>query len=207
MTTENLALLALGLHRLDLKLGSEGFNICYFLSDINEGRRAHRSAYDPRLSYRLRTSLEYYPDNPCGTTACAVGHGPLFGIGEVDALRDPGIGWTAYIDTQFPELISRAAAWMFAGVWGAMDVELEIAGASQQWSRGAAASRIAWSLTSANYNNAGCIPADYVKWNRRAEFESWEPDWDAIKAMIPEEKLEGIAWIDNIGKEKEYSDE
>jgi len=77
----------------------------------------------------------------------------------------------------------------------------------QQWSRGAAASRIAWSLTDCDYNKAGCHPFDYVKWESRSEFETWEPDWTAIEAMIPAEKLEGIAWIDNIGKEKEYSDE
>lgn len=206
-TRQNLALLALGLHRLSRKLGSEGFNISYYLADINCGNRVNRIAYDQQLADRLRTSLEYYPDHPCGTTACAVGHGPLFGLEVPDAASTPIMPWTSYIEEQFPDLSERAAQWMFASVWGSMDLELETAGAQQQWSRGAAASRIAWALTACDYNDAGCHPFDYVKWAYRPKFEAWEPDWDAIEAMIPAEKLEGIAWIDNIGKEKEYSDE
>jgi len=124
-TRQNLALLALGLHRLSRKLGSEGFNISYYLADINCGNWVNRIAYAQQLSDRLRTSLEYYPDHPCGTTACAVGHGPLFGLEVPDAASTPIMVWTDYIEGKFPDLSASAVQWMFDSLWGSMDLELE----------------------------------------------------------------------------------
>ena len=111
----------------------------------------------------------------CGTTACAIGHGPLFGITPGD-----GEDWGNYASRLFE---NRVYPWCFHGYWG------RILG---MHSREAAAKRIAWFLKREDI----CSAAFYEIWSGRENFEAWEPDWEEIEKMIPEQKLLGIEWLD-----------
>ncbi len=133
--------------------------------------------YAPRFEEPMRK----HHGNECGTTACAVGHGPLFGITPVD-----GEDWEDYAIRLFETAPkSWVYRWCFHGYWATVE---------GMRSREAAAKRIAWILKMKDT----CGPSSYASWRGRADFEAWEPDWEEIEKMIPAEKLKGIEWIDTL---------
>ena len=103
MTThrDNLFTLAHGLQR---HVPPPTFNMKAFMSDNNGD-----------LNIDLAT-LEIYHE--CGTSACAVGHGPLFGI----PVSSDDNNWFGYCFRVFGvEDPSSAWRWLFHASWGATD--------------------------------------------------------------------------------------
>lgn len=178
-----MALLALGLHRLDALVANKRF-------DIRTYQSTAPGVYAPIASLRFRAAFSDQA-NACRTTACAVGHGPIFGIHmELDLTRKY-YGWDDYMHGVFCAPASASDSWRtwcFGAFWSYHP---------GQETRAAAAKRIAWILL----EKPRLEPYQYIEYVCLPTFKNWEPDWKAIETMIPEEKLEGIAWIGNIERE------
>jgi hypothetical protein len=77
---------------------------------------------DPHTSNAtLELAMEKYKYHnggvPCGTVACALGHGPAAGI-----LFDNNThGWTAYSLNFLPSTVIDEWAWLFAAEWSKFD--------------------------------------------------------------------------------------
>lgn len=183
---QNLALLALGLRALHEKVGAHGFKMSQYL--IKGNGFCVTDVPDSKTERGLLFPSE--SEHECGTSACAAGHGPLFGIkGMCEARED----WYDYTRRVFISETSHEGhvtwAWMFGGSWGERE--------PQHGTRQAAAKRIAWYLQhhdkGDNYYWSSATMFD--SWDLRDEFLTWEPDWKEIEAMVTKEKLKGIAWI------------
>lgn len=174
---QNLALLALGLHRLDALVANKRF-------DIRTYQSTAPGVYAPIASLRFRAAFSDQA-NACRTTACAVGHGPIFGIHmELDLTRKY-YGWDDYMHGVFCAPASASDSWRtwcFGAFWSYH---------TGQETRAAAAKRIAWILL----EKPRLEPYQYIEYVCLPTFKDWEPDWKAIETMIPDEKLEGIAWL------------
>ena len=58
---------------------------------------------------------DYYEESPCGTVACAAGHGPAAGVRMMKA-ED----WVEYVDRVFGESVAQWY-WCFCDCWGSTD--------------------------------------------------------------------------------------
>ena len=172
-----MALLALGLHRLDALVANRSF-------DMRTYQSTEPVIYAPIASLRFKAAFSGRA-NACRTTACAVGHGPVFGIHMELDLAKKSYGWADYMYGAFcaPESAFESwRSWCFDAVWSLHP---------GQETRAAAAKRIAWILL----EKSGLEESHFITWSSLPTFKNWEPDWEAIEAMTPEEKLEGIAWL------------
>lgn len=206
---QNLALLALGLHRLSERVGDLNFNMLRFL-----GKTANAPLEGGGAELKCELQHSDQERHECGTTACAVGHGPSFGIRpillEID--RDSWIytrrvdpDWGFYTERAFlPVCTTGCYSWMFDASWGRSEIfdhrYLGEERTSTLASRAHAAKRIAWCLKFSGDAARLCGPLSYHSWRYLREFQEFEPDWEEIEKMIPAKALEGIAWIDRIQK-------
>ena len=176
---QNLALLGLGLHRLSRCLGDTGFGMESYMRVDMESYMSDGGLADEYVSGEYTHTFEkpLHHGHECGTTACAIGHGPLFGI-----TPDDGEDWGNFARRLFE---ARVYSWCFHGRWAHVE---------GMESRESAAKRIAWKLKM----RGSCEPTCYKDWSGREDFEAWEPDWEEIEKMIPAEKLKGIEWIDTL---------
>lgn len=179
---ENMALLALGLYRLAEVDGELGFSMRTYLRDT----ATNRMFWDweaEEIPARLEILKEALASgDECGTTACALGHGPLFGIGRLNNLS-----WVSYCACNFTGCgDAETFNWLFGGQW---------AGIPGHDDRKSAAKRLAWHVLKGHDST---YPSDVFKWDRWDEFLAWSPHWDAIEALVPVERLQGIEWISNI---------
>lgn len=191
---ENLALLALGLHRLAARVDNIGFYMKWFYY-------GEEQVPTPDKGRLLRERVgSGYAEHDCGSAACAVGHGPSFGITLPHSGEDH-VSWNHYYNQVFlPTGMARYLhRWMFNGNWGRWnairdDYPRDI------FTRAHAAKRIAWALKHYEDEERFTAVENYHVWKFRKEFEDFTPDWNEIEKMIPPGKLEGIAWINYIGK-------
>lgn len=180
---ENLALLSLGLHRLADVRKDLGFDMAtYTGATLGPTDAADEQAV---LLYTLTADAA-----DCRTSACAVGHGPLFGL----RVGGAPITWSAYSHTVFAIRTQQHCGWhwMFAGTWRRTQFGQE--------TREAAAKRIAWYIRERQTRpgNWCSSPLSFHTWGPREEYEAWQPDWAEIASMISVEKLRGIEWIDEL---------
>jgi len=197
---ENLALLAVGLHALSEKVGSLRFGMAYWLTA--DGIHVISNPLDGSEERELLFGEKNRHE--CGTSACAAGHGPLFGIA---GREEDGEDWYDYVERVFlrSEDLPRADAawdWMFGASWRVNIIEGKLLDEREE-----AAKRIAWYLEHQSKNDGSFFvgPSQFEAWDRRDEFNAWQPDWDAIRATIPEKKLKGIAWIEDLDKGEFHS--
>ena len=187
---QNLALLALGLHRLSERVGDLHFSMLRFLGGTCSAPLKSGGA-------ELKCELQHSDQerHECGTTACAAGHGPSFGIRpillETDRDRwmysqsgDPG--WGFYMRRALlpgPALVPFA--WLFYPVWGRsenfMKSRVRRERPSALKSRAHAAKRIAWCLKFPEDSDRLCGPLQYHSWRYLREFQEFEPDWEEIE--------------------------
>jgi hypothetical protein len=111
---------------------------------------------DPNLTSSFLSDMELLDQNhPCGTVACAAGHGPAAGVPRADDERD----WNKYLDRAFGgSNVKSVYCPMFSADWANWD----------NTPRGAAA-RIIYALThlTAQYLhpcNDGDVPALYAQY-------------------------------------------
>lgn len=91
---ENLALLAVGLHALSEKVGSLRFRMAYWLTA--DGSHVIQWPLDGSEERELLFGENNRHE--CGTSACAAGHGPMFGIaGSEEYCED----WYDYVSRVF----------------------------------------------------------------------------------------------------------
>ena len=187
---QNLALLALGLHRLSDLVGDLNFSMLRFLGGTCSAPLKSGGA-------ELKRELQHSDQerHECGTTACAAGHGPSFGIRpillETDRDRwmylqsgDPD--WGFYTDRAFlPVGTTGCYWWMFDASWGRSEIfdhrYLGEERTSTLASRAHAAKRIAWCLKFPEDSDRLCGPLRYHSWRYLREFQEFEPDWEEIE--------------------------